>query len=122
MHNDYIILCSYTELKGGKSLPEATLLIVLDTVALSLIAAQAIFSSQMIRLMKKGMLERSWWYISTGSIVMALGIAAFILNALYSPNAAGALFSTYLGTFLIIVGGSLTFLGILSQYQFWSSS
>ncbi|MEM3637260.1 MAG: hypothetical protein QXX17_07585 [Conexivisphaerales archaeon] len=98
------------------------LLVILDVVALSLIAAQALFSSQMIRLMKKGMLERSWWYLSTGSIVLAIGIATFIIDGLYDTGSAATLFSTYLGTFLVIVGSSLTFLGILSQYQFWSST
>jgi hypothetical protein len=97
------------------------LMIVLDVVALSLVAAQALFSSQMIRLMRKGMLERSWWYLSTGSIILAIGIATFILEGLYLGSGAALLFSTYLGTMLIIVGSSLTFLGILSQYQFWSS-
>jgi uncharacterized membrane protein YwzB len=104
------------------SLSGFPVLIILDVVALSLIAAQALFSSQMIRLMKKGMLERSWWYLSTGSIVLAISIATFILNGLYGSSETATLFSTYLGTFLIIVGSSLTFLGILSQYQFWSSS
>jgi len=97
-------------------------LVILDVVALSLIAAQAIFSSQMIRLMKKGMLERSWWYLSTGSIILALGIATFIIDGLYGSGGTVTLFSTYLGTFLVLVGSSLTFLGILSQYQFWSST
>lgn len=97
------------------------ILIVLDVVAMSVIAAQALFSSQMIRLMKKGMLERSWWYLATGSIIFALGIATFIVNGLLLDNGSSALFSTYLGTFLIIAGSSLTLLGILSQYQFWSS-
>ncbi|MDG6933191.1 MAG: hypothetical protein JRN68_00680 [Nitrososphaerota archaeon] len=96
-------------------------LVVLDVVAMSVIVAQAIFSSQMITLMKSGMLERSWWYLSTGSIILAIGIATFIIDSLYLGAGTPLLFSQYLGTILIIAGSALSLLGILSQYNFWSS-
>jgi hypothetical protein len=92
--------------------------IILDVVALTAALAQANFAFQTLRLMRRGMLEKSWWYTSTGAILLAIGISVVIVQNLYL-TADPAKFANYLATFLLIVGSSSTMIGFLGQYQFW---
>jgi protein-S-isoprenylcysteine O-methyltransferase Ste14 len=92
--------------------------IVLDVVALTAVLSQANFAFQTLRIMRKGMLEKAWWYTSTGAILLSIGIGVFIVQNLYL-TAETARFANYLGTIVLIVGSSATMIGFLGQYQFW---
>ncbi|MHB8567680.1 MAG: hypothetical protein ACYC7D_01135 [Nitrososphaerales archaeon] len=91
--------------------------LLIDIVSLIIILGMAIYAARLLLAMR-GILEKSWRYISIGSIFLAFGVSSFALEAVFAYSAF--LYALqYIGGVLMISGGTSILLGLRSQYKIW---
>ena len=88
--------------------------ILLDSISLAIILGMGFYSLKLILVMRRGALEKSWRYISAGSLFLVFGIVGFAVSSIM-----GSILLFNLSEALMICGGSLMLLGLRSHYEFW---
>jgi hypothetical protein len=90
--------------------------LAIGAVSLIITVGMAVYGARLLLLMRKGKLQKSWKFASSGSIFLTLGVLVFAFEAIYSFP-AGLRMLYYAGGLCMIAGGSLLLLGFRSQYE-----
>ena len=89
-------------------------------ISLTLILGVAYYATRILSQMKNGMLEKSWAYMSKGSLVLMGGILISMIHYLYSAYELISLITTIVGPLLLSIGTPLVILAFRSHYRTWS--
>jgi hypothetical protein len=90
--------------------------VALNVVALIILLAIAFYSIRLLFIMKRGALEKSWRFVSMGSLMLVLGVIIFALvSAVPSLRMPGFVFM--IGGIAMICGGFFLLLGLRVQYN-----
>ena len=76
------------------------------------------FAFKMLFWMRKGNLEKSWKYTSSGAVILTFGVLLFSLIMFAPANIRMPLM--WSGGIIMIVGPFLMLLGFRGQVRFWS--
>jgi hypothetical protein len=89
----------------------------IDVVSLVIIVGMAIYGAKLLFAMK-GILEKSWRYVSAGSIFLAIGVSFFAVEAIFSFSQQYVWLQD-VGGLCMICGGTLILLSLREQCRIW---
>jgi len=90
--------------------------LIIDVTSLVIVIMMAVYGARLLVFMRTGVLERSWRYMSVGSVMIALGILAIAYVSInsYIPQLIDLF---HLGGLAMIAGGVLFVMGFRLQYN-----
>ena len=81
----------------------------------------AYYSMRMLWSMQRGLLEKSWKYLTMGAVIASFGVVIELVSNITLPDATLAYtFSNYIGVGITATGTVLFLLGFRSHSNVWS--
>jgi len=98
------------------------LILMLDGIGLAAIIGTGYYSFLMIGKMHKGLLEKSWRYMTIGAISLSIGVCLFVAASFVSIGTGTTLIQYVfeIGTVLVSLGAVFLFLGFHNHNGVWS--